>query len=409
MKLLNWVKRFLKKLLQGVNKMGILSENPQNEFWYHVANQNEIPIAGEIQKSFDNSLLEQFLKDLPQEQSELTDYMYKKLLINSELIDLLRALIGVSDKRMYLELSYIFSKILKKDSHVSLCGCSLYNLNKHPLTFFKNLIKKGNDEVRTKSTELICNYFVDRGIFVVLKTLSLLSNDELKSIIDKLILTKEVQQEEAKRRGHGAEFELAKVLHKLDCKFIPPDRHLRPMGSKDPNINKETFEINKKIKGKTWSFDLIITDQYRNPSIFIQSLIHTSDPGQYGVNKSDETVLIKKSLELHNNKYKTNKELWGLVDGVGFCENKKDTINKMVDEFDNFFQLKSLYKVGLRLHKLGLINIKGIYFDNYFYNLEDKNDMYDKYCSFDIKLVENKEKGQKLGKEVEAGKACLFI
>lgn len=409
MRLPTLVKKFQRKLLRRVNRMKILTESPQNEFWYHVSNQNEIPIAGEIQTSFDTDLLEQFLKDMPKKESEVISYIYTQLLKNPDLVDILRALVGVSDKRMYLELSYIFSKTLKKDLTVSLCGCSLYNLNRHPLGYFKNLIESRDNEVCKKSTELIGNYFLERGIFVVLKTLATLSGDELKTIIDKLILTKETQQEEAKRRGHGAEFELAKVLHNLGCKFIPSDRHLRPMGSGDPNVDIETFEITKKAKGKTWSFDLIINDNNTNPIIFIQGLIHTSDPGQYGVNKSDETVSIKKSLDISNNKYKKSKELWGLVDGVGFSENKKDTINKMIDEFDTFLQLKSFYKVGLRLHKIGLIKIKAIKFDDDFYTSDYKKEMYDKYGSAEILLMERREDGKKLGNEVEAGKAWLYI
>lgn len=38
----------------------------------------------------------------------------------------------------------------------------------------------------------------------------------------------------------------------------------------------------------------IIKDADGDIRALVQSLIHTSDPGQYGVNKSDETVDIKK-------------------------------------------------------------------------------------------------------------------
>ena len=37
------------------------------------------------------------------------------------------------------------------------------------------------------------------------------------------------------------------------------------------------------------SFDLIIKNSDSKIRILIQSLIHSSDPGQYGVNKSNET------------------------------------------------------------------------------------------------------------------------
>lgn len=45
--------------------------------------------------------------------------------------------------------------------------------------------------------------------------------------------------------------------------------------------------------------DLIITHK-EQPRIFVQGLIHSSDPGQYGVNKSGETVSVKTGLKKHN-------------------------------------------------------------------------------------------------------------
>ena len=60
-------------------------------------------------------------------------------------------------------------------------------------------------------------------------------------------------------------------------------------------------------------------------------LIHTSDPGQYGVNKSDETVDIKKLIDQYNEAYPEKPVyLIGNVDGVGFSENPNGTIAKML-------------------------------------------------------------------------------
>jgi hypothetical protein len=389
--------------------MSKIIESDQNEYWYNVSNQDEIPIAGETKKTIDVNLLNSFLHSFPEDKKDQSDYLKKGIRNNPELIDVLRTLVGISDKRMYLELSFVFSKRLMKGSDVSLSGDTLYNLNKHPLKFFKSRISSGDRETSLNSAELISNYLIDRDLLRVLNSLTQISASGLNVIIDKLIITKEIQQEQAKRRGHGAEFELAKHLHKLGCKFIPEDRYLKPMGTRDPNVGRKDFQIAKKEKGKTWSFDLIITDDENNHRIFIQGLIHTSDPGQYGVNKSDETVSIKDTLDKYNKENNDNKELWGLVDGVGFCENKKDTINKMLYEFDNFIQLKSLYKAGLRLHKLRLVNIKGIRFDNTFYNLDDITALFKKYGSEDIKLIITKEEGLTLGREIEAGKAWLYV
>lgn len=222
-----------------------------------------------------------------------------------------------------------------------------------------------------------------------------------------MILPKEIQQAEAKRRGHGAEHYVASLLYQLGVSFLPSDRHQNPMASNDPNIDIDTFEIRQKTKGKTYSFDLIIETHLQKPLAFLQGLIHTSDPGQYGVNKSDETIQVKRDLVKSNQKYNTQKQHWGLVDGVGFSENKKDTIDKMLSEFDCFIQLKSLYKTGLQLHKLGLTQIKAIRFDMSFYNPAEAQAMFDKYGSTNIQCITNQTIPK--GKEIEAGKAWLYL
>lgn len=387
-----------------------ITDNPQNEYWYHVSNQNEIPIAGERQSSIDLELLAKFLERLPKDEDTQRTFLKVELAEEKQLMDLLRTLVGVSDKRMYLELSYLFSKKLCKNSALSISGDTLYNLNRHPLTFFQDLMNNENKEVSQESNEIISEYLINRGILSILKTLSRLSKNEIFDICEKLIMTKELQQEEAKRRGHGAERELAKLLNDLGCTLIPNDKHLNPIGARDPSIFKNTFELSpQKIKNKTWSFDLVITNDLQVPSVFIQGLIHTSDPGQYGVNKSDETVSIKESLNEFNRRNNDKKELWGLVDGVGFCENKKDTIDKMLGEFDNFIQLKSLYKAALGVHRLGFAVVKGIRFDSTFYSSNDITAMHKKYASSDIPLIESEGEGKSLGTEIRAGKAWIYV
>ena len=94
------------------------------------------------------------------------------------------------------------------------------------------------------------------------------------------------------------------------------------------------------------------------------------------------------------------------MDGVGFSENKKDTIDKMLTEFDCFIQLKTLYKAGLQLHKLGLVKLKGIRFDSDFYTTEEANAMFSKYGSIDIQLVTRPIANST---EIKAGKAWLYL
>ncbi len=154
-------------------------------------------------------------------------------------------------------------------------------------------------------------------------------------------------------------------------------------------------------------FDLIIKNKDKYIA-YIQSLIHTSDPGQYGVNKSDETILIKQELTSVNHKTKETRELWGLVDGVGFTENKTNTIDKMLEEFDTFLQLKSIYKSALRLHKLGLIKVSAICFDSSFYSEDEAKEMFDKYGSIDIDFYYGKEP-EIFKTKVIGGVATIFL
>lgn len=236
-----------------------------------------------------------------------------------------------------------------------------------------------------------------------------MSKDTLLKLVTHLIFPKEIQQKEAKRRGHGAEQALAKLLNELSVGFLPSDRHSDPMKSQDPNVSRLNFSEAKKEKGKTWSFDVIAKDAQGIPSFFVQSLIHTSDPGQYGVNKSDETILVKEDLNKFNLASKQDYELWGFVDGFGFSENKKDTIDKMLNVFDCFIQMNSLYKAGLRLHSKGVCKIKAIEFDDTFYSDEDIKSLSKKYVSNDILILNSRRSENNNMKAIVAGKATLFI
>jgi hypothetical protein len=118
-------------------------------------------------------------------------------------------------------------------------------------------------------------------------------------------------------------------------------------------------------------------------------------------------VQIKKDLIASNTKHNTQKQHWGLVDGVGFSENKRDTIDKMLSEFDCFLQLKTLYKVGLQLHRLGLVKLKAIRFDMSFYTAGEAQAMFSKYGSPDIQCITDNTIPQ--GKEILAGKAWVYV
>ena len=80
---------------------------------------------------------------------------------------------------------------------------------------------------------------------------------------------------------------------------------------------------------------------------------------------------------------------------------------QMIQQFDTFVQLKSLYKAGLKLHKLGLVKIKAIRFDMSFYSPKEADEMFELYGSDDIiKITDN---SIPKGKEIPAGKAWIYI
>ncbi len=52
-----------------------------------------------------------------------------------------RQFLGISDKRAYLELSYIASRTPHPFEDYSLSGCHPWTLSRHPMSFFLRLLK----------------------------------------------------------------------------------------------------------------------------------------------------------------------------------------------------------------------------------------------------------------------------
>lgn len=377
----------------------------RKEYWFHVSNQNEIPIFGHAEKSINSKVIYNISRKI-QGNSDDFEALKQIITLDPNTIDTLRTIVGVTDKRMYLELSYIFNKHRQKvNSDTNILGESVYLLKKHTVSYFKRMINE-HSETGKEVLNIVAKYLEHRGVLSMLHVLNKMEEEEISTLVDYLLLPKEIQQEETKKRGHGAEQALALFLHNIGISFIPNQRHINPMSQDDQNVNKETFTLAPRDEKKTWSMDLIITHK-EQPRIFVQGLIHSSDPGQYGVNKSGETVSVKTGLKKHNRTAPIKKELWGLVDGVGFIENPENTIFKMIQQFDTFVQLKSLYKAGLKLHKLGLVKIKAIRFDMSFYSSKEADEMFELYGSDDIiKITDN---SIPKGKEIPAGKAWIYI
>ena len=329
--------------------MGI-TDSLKSEYWFHVSDQQEIPIFGQVERNIDIDLLREIVEGFPEDDSKRM-YIRGFIVEHPNSIDLLRSFVGVSDKRMYLELSYRFGKQKPTpESTKNVLGYTLYDLKKHQIPFFKRLLRPGCTQ-RTVAADIIVDYLISKGLFSILIALKSLEFDQVPAFVDSLISPKEVQQAETKRRGHGAEQQLAILLAELGVSFLPDNKHINPMSADDPNVKKDTFELSDRDEMTTWSFDIIIKDLQGQLRIFTQGLIHTSDPGQYGVNKSGETIQVKSGMTTFNQTTQRELELWGLVDGVGFIENPDNTVFKMLPAFDTFVQLKSLYKAALRLHQ----------------------------------------------------------
>lgn len=191
---------------------------------------------------------------------------------------------------------------------------------------------------------------------------------------------------QAKYRGHGAEQAFAQVITACGLKITPENKDTDPMAQYDPNVNLSTMTVVPRNAGNEncHSFDLLIKDRDSSIRVLIQSLIHSSDPGQYGVNKSDETVDIYKLVRVYNNKINMNHQVYllGSVDGVGFCENPNGTIIKMLNAFDDFFQMHTLFKIPVFLQKIGMINtVKGIMFDKDYFSDSVINYFVDTYLT----------------------------
>lgn len=181
----------------------MITSTPQNEFWFHVANQSDIPIAGDIDKSLDTDKLAKLFLEFSK-ASNKERFLYAAIKSDIELVDILRTFIGVSDKRIYLELSYVFAKTKSKQfAGKNVLGGTFFELNKHPLSYFKNLVKSNNKALTEESANLIAKYLINKGIIDIVNTMSKLTAQEIESLIKNLILTKEVQQARVPQDGRG--------------------------------------------------------------------------------------------------------------------------------------------------------------------------------------------------------------
>lgn len=376
------------------------------EFWYCVAPQNEIPLyRGE---TLDDQVVASLLAFLNYYRSHregtFSESLQKALLHNPKFIRDIRLLLGISDKRFYLDMTYL-AHSWQADDGTRLVEEAREDLVKHSTGWFVGRLSRPGKE---KWAELIAGYFRDNDLEQILNAFLPLSENLIKEIFHNLIAPKEIQQKQAKYRGHGAEQLAARSFHDVGARIYPEKKHLEPMAERDPNVNLATMELvsHEAAAAGIHSFDLLIKDEEGDIRALVQSLIHTSDPGQYGVNKSDETVDIKKMINQYNEKHPQKPVyLIGNVDGVGFSENPNGTIAKMLGVFDSFVQVNTMFKAGLYLQQLGLISgIRAVLLDEDYFSSEAKEHFYRSYMEpAGVKLVD--EVPEYAQKRIRAGRA----
>ncbi len=338
--------------------------NKLEEFWYCVASQEDLPLYKGQEISSDSCIrlidfIEKYKQQLGNAAPEVI--LHNIILDNPSVLSDIRVLVGVSDKRLYLDLTYLAN------------------------------VYYSSDHTR----------FVPEP------------REQIIPIFNNLIAPKEIQQMQAKYRGHDAEQAFAQIITACGLKIIPKNKDTDPMAGYDPNVDLSTMAVMQKDKNNQncHSFDLIITDDNSRIRVLIQSLIHSSDPGQYGVNKSDETIEIQKRIRAYNNKLKSDHLVYllGSVDGVGFSENPSGTIIKMLDAFDDFFQIHTLFKIPVFLQKIGMINtVKGIIFDTQYFDKHAIKHFVDTYLipAGILNLTGQSVFGSKV---IEAGKALVVF
>src|SRR5690606_16584636 len=100
-----------------------------------------------------------------------------------------------------------------------------------------------------------------KGLAAMLRFYAGLGERDRQLLVRHLIMPGEIQQAEAKLRGHGIEQALATLLKAAKCHVVPAGKSENPMGSHDPNIDPATMTINERDPETTFSTDLVVLDR----------------------------------------------------------------------------------------------------------------------------------------------------
>ena len=242
------------------------------EFWYCVAPQDEIPLyRGE---TLDDQVVASLLAFLNYYRSHregtFSEPLQKALLHNPKFIRDIRLLLGISDKRFYLDMTYL-AHSWQADDGTRLVEEAREDLVKHSTGWFVGRLSRPGKE---KWAELIAGYFRDNDLEQILNAFLPLSENLIKEIFNNLIAPKEIQQKQAKYRGHGAERLVARSFYDVGARIYPEKKHLEPMAERDPNVNLATMELvsHEAAAAGIHSFDLIIKDEEGDIRALVQGM-----------------------------------------------------------------------------------------------------------------------------------------
>ncbi|AXT85066.1 hypothetical protein C6I20_07620 [Aeromicrobium sp. A1-2] len=382
------------------------------EYWYHVAAQDEMPLAGVARAA-------RVLDELDKKFPTADDYAPGALAVETiaqwlyadpDIAHELRLVLSLSDKRFYLDLSYRLSReIYEVDGAArTLCGCSPSGMKRHTTSAILGFLKKGGDARRLRVSQVIAEYLVGRRLLIVLDLYFGLSQVMRSAVNDLWLAPHDVQQNETKRRGHGAEAEIALALQDAGLSILPANKGTEPMGAADPNISLETFEVSPRDPKKTVSADIALTDSRGALQAMIMGLVQSSDPGQFGVDKAATNGTIRTRLDEHRTETGSNLEIWGIVDGIGYAENPNGTIIPMLGHFHEFIQHNSAYKAVLAASRLGLCKVVAVRYDPDFYSIETATQMHTRYGGSAAMLV-GQEAPPAGPRPLVAGRATIWL
>lgn len=154
-------------------------ESSETEYWFNVMPQAEMPIAGTMEHLADLEVLKKVLDKLAKvDEKDIAGELASELLKNPEMFHDLRKLLGISDKRAYLELSFLASRYKHPTEPSALCGCQPWTMARHPMQFFIQLLKNGKENLRQAAAKVMSKYLLGEGLEAAAKAFSAMSADD---------------------------------------------------------------------------------------------------------------------------------------------------------------------------------------------------------------------------------------